>query len=197
VDASRARMILGSAVAVGLLGTILVAPVAAAECALTAPAFGRVGSVLAVNGTGFPASATIDIALTVEGGNPDEFSVQSDPSGEFEITLTPEAIDEGETTVTASAGSTCTAQVTFDILGENEPAPTTEPTVGPTSEPTGEAAGAAASSGPDAPRTDVVLGSDANAERDPGAWLGGGLVLIMLGVVGLVASRPVGGRLDR
>jgi hypothetical protein len=168
---------------------MLVAPVAAAECVLTAPAFGRVGSVFAVNGTGFPASATIDIELTVEGGSPDEFSIQSDPSGEFEITLTPEAVDEGETTVIATAGSACKAEVQFDILGENEPAPTPEPT--------GEAAGATASPSPGAPRTDVVPGSAVDASLGQGAWLGGGFFLLVLGVLGLVATRPAGGRPDR
>ena len=181
MDALRGRILVASAFVAVLLGMTLVAPVAAAECALTAPATGRVGIVFAVDGSGFPASATIDIELTVEGGNADEFSIQSDPSGAFEISLTPEAVDEGETTIIASAGSTCTAQITFEILGENEPAPTAEPT-----------AEATAAASPDAPRTDVVRGSHIDGEDGQGAW-SGGLFLMMLGVLGLLASRPTGG----
>jgi hypothetical protein len=194
VDASRARILLSSALAAVLLCSVLAPPVAAAECSLAAPATGRVGSMFAVMGSGFPGGATIDVSLTVEGGNPDQFSIQSDASGAFEITLTPEAVDEGETTVVARAGSTCTARITFEILGVNEPAPT--PIAEPTAEPTGEAAGATASSSPDAPRTDVVLASGVGVEHEVDAWLSGGLLLIMLGAFGLLASGRAGGRRD-
>jgi hypothetical protein len=179
MDASRGRILLGSALAIGLLASSWALPVAAAGCELSAPATGRVGSILAVNGSGFPSSSTIDIELTVVGGKADEFSVQSDSSGAFEITLTPETIDEGATTVVATAGSVCTAQVQFTILGENEPAPSAEP----------EQAGPAASAAPGAPTTDAVATVPGDAAPGLGAWLVGGLLLAM-GVVGWLATRP-------
>lgn len=186
MDASRGRILLASALGVGLLVTAWVVPVAAADCALSAPATGRVGTILAINGSGFPASSSVDIELTVEGGSADEFSVQSDSSGAFEITLTPEPIDEGKTTVVATAGSTCTAQVQFTVLGENEPAPTAEP---------GEA-GAAASAASEAPRTDAAPSDRGEAAAGQGAWLAGAILLV-LGVVGLLATRPARGRFSR
>ena len=78
MDTRRARTLAGSTFLLGLLVSALVSPVAAAECALSAPATVKVGTPLAINGSGFPASSTIDVALTIEGGTPDAFTVTSD-----------------------------------------------------------------------------------------------------------------------
>ena len=183
MNAPRGRILLASAVAIGVLLASWVLPAAAAECALSAPATARVGTTLTILGSGFPASASVDIELTVVGGNADEFSLQSNSTGSFEITLTPEPIDEGETTVTATAGSTCTAQVQFTVLGENEPAPTAEP----------DEAGAGATATPGLPRTDAAVLNPGGTPRGRDAWLAGTIILLV-GVAGLIATRPARAR---
>ena len=137
MDARRARILAGSAFAAGLLAASWVAPAAAADCALTAPATVDVGAQLTIEGAGFPASSSVDITLTIEGGASDELTVQSTASGAFQISLTPEEVDAGKTTVVATAGSACSAQVVFTVLGANQTAP-------PTTEPEGSAGGAGA-----------------------------------------------------
>jgi hypothetical protein len=185
MDASRVRILLASGLALSLLSAAWALPVAAAECALSAPATGRVGTILTITGSGFPGSSSIDIELTIDGGNADEFTVQSNASGAFEFTFTPEPIDEGDTTVVARSGSTCSAQVQFTILGANDPVPTAEP---------GEA-GAAPSTAPDAPRTDAAPLDPGEAPAGAG-WLAG-TILLVLGVVGLLGTRSARGRSDR
>lgn len=186
MDASRGRIVVALALAVGLLSSTWVLPVMAADCALSAPATGRVGTLLAIQGTGFPASSSVDIELTVAGGIADQFSVQSNASGTLEIALTPEPIDQGATTVVATAGSTCTAEVQFTVLGDNEPAPTAEPAD----------ADAAASAGRGAPRTDAAPNNPGEAVPGQGAWLVGAILLV-LGVVGLLTTRPAEDRFSR
>jgi hypothetical protein len=177
MDASRRRLLVAPVLAIGLLVSGNIRPVAAAGCTLSAPATGRVGMELAINGSGFPASASIDIELTVEGGNPDAFAVTSDASGAFVVNLTPEPIDVGKTTVVATAGSICSAQVQFTVLGENEAAPTASPA----------ASGApAAPSG--APRTDTVSVASPDTVARPGSWLGG-VILLTVGLIGLLSTR--------
>jgi hypothetical protein len=152
--------------------------VAAAECALRAPAYVNVGTALTIEGTGFPASADVDIALSIEGGGSDAFSVQSDAAGALQISLTPEVIDIGVTTATATAGSTCTAQVTYTVLAAGATPPST------TSAST-EAGGTGAA--PGAPRTDSA-GLDGPGGGSPGAWLLGS-ILIVLGGASLFLTR--------
>jgi hypothetical protein len=186
MNAPRGRILLASAVGIGLLVTSWVLPVAAAECALSAPAIARVGTTLTILGSGFPPSANVDIEWTVDGGNADEFSLQSNSSGSFEIALTPEPIDEGDTTVIATAGSACTAQVQFTVLGENEPAPTAEP----------EEAGAGATAAPEPPTTDAAAPSPGASSAGFDAWLVG-TIIFLIGVVGLLTTRPARGRSGR
>ena len=104
MDTRRARTMASSTFLLGLLVSVLVSPVAAAECALSAPATVKVGTPLAINGSSFPASSTIDVALTIEGGTPDVFTVTSNAAGAFQISLTPEAADVGKTTARKTGG---------------------------------------------------------------------------------------------
>lgn len=176
MDARRVRILVGSICSAGMLMSLLVTP-AAAACALSAPDSVDIGSPLNIQGSGFPASTTVDVSITIEGGSPDEFTVQSDASGGFAIGLTPEAADTGITTVVASAGADCTAQtviaVGVDVVAE-------------TPEPTAEAEGVGAAP----PRSD---GEDLGQDRAPGAstlpWLMGGL-MFLLGIGGVYATRP-------
>ena len=139
MDTSRIRIVAAPAFAVGLLVSLWVAPAAAADCALSAPSTVKVDAPLAINGSGFPASSIVDIELTVEGGTTDQFSVQSDAAGGFQISLTPEAADAGRTTIVATAGSACSAQVVSTVLGPNETpsAPRTDAVALPGDGPTG------------------------------------------------------------
>lgn len=183
MDARRARTMAAATFAIGLLVSTWVAPVAAAECALSAPLTARVGTPLTINGTDFPVSTAVDIALTIEGGAPDEFSVQSDAAGAFLLSLTPEATETGLTTVVATAGALCTAQVIVTVQGANDPAPTA-----PTATPTGS--GAAASDDPGPPRTDTAVATGSHATDAPLIpWLLAAVTLT-IGVAGLGATRP-------
>jgi hypothetical protein len=155
----------GGVLVVGLLVATGGQVLAAGSCALSAPATVRVGDQVVIRGTGFPAATAVAVTLTVAGGPPDAFSVQSDPTGGLAITLTPEPADVGATTVTARAPSACSATTTFTVIGEAGAAPT------PAATPA--ASLAAPSTAPStAPRTDAV----AAAARRPGtgdssAWL--------------------------
>jgi hypothetical protein len=177
MDARRLRIAVGAAVAAGLIAGTLVTPAAAADCALSAPDTVNVGTQLTIDGTGFPASSSVDIAITIEDGAADEFSIQTNAGGAFQINLTLENADTGSTTLVAAAGTACSVQITYLVLAAGETAP-------PTSEPA-ESPGAAGS-GPDAPRTDADDSRDEGADSRP--WLLTLLVLVM-GAAGLFATR--------
>ena len=173
MDTRRARILAGSTFVLGLLVSVLVSPVAAATCALSAPPTVKIGTPLAIKGSGFPASSTIDVALTIEGGTPDAFTVTSDAAGAFQISLTPEAADLGKTTVVTTAGSTCSAKVTYAVISSAPVAPV-----------------AAATSRPVAPHTDAV---SLPGDRGPGERLDAwslAVVVVVIGTLGLVATRP-------
>jgi hypothetical protein len=182
MDARRIRLLAAPALAVALLVTLWVAPAAAAECVLSAPELGKVDTPLPISGTGFPASSSVDIKLTVEGGKTDQFAVQSDPSGGFQFSLTPGASDAGTTTIDASAGSTCSARAVSMVLG---------PSATPPAAHTGAAAGV--SGGPSAPRTDVAAAGDGAGGVPTNAWLVG-LLVVLIGIIGLMATRPARSR---
>ncbi len=179
MDTKRARTLAGSTFMLGLLVSAWVSPVAAADCALSAPATVRVGTPLAINGSGFPVSAAIDVTLTIKGGTPDQFTVTSDAAGAFRISLTPEKADLGKTTVVATAGSTCSAQVIYTIVA-----------AAPTATAAPRASAATASGRPIAPRTDAAPPA---GDRSPGerldAWLLA-VAVVVIGTCGLVATRP-------
>ena len=179
MDTRRARTLAGSTVMLGLLVSAWVSPVAAADCALSAPATVRVGTPLAINGSGFPVSSAIDVTLTIEGGTPDRFTVTSNAAGAFRISLTPEKADLGKTTVVATAGSTCSAQVIYTIVSSS-----------PTATAAPRASGAAASGRPTAPRTDAAPPA---GDRSPGERLDAwslAIVALFIGAGGLIATRP-------
>jgi hypothetical protein len=173
------RIVVGSISSATLLLSVFVTPVAAA-CALSGPASVDIGSALTITGSGFPATTTVDVSMTVDGGSPDEFTVESDGVGGFAINLTPEAADAGLTTVVATAGAGCTAQV---IIGVGVPAPAV------TAQPTSDAEAADAP-----PRTDAdaITTSSAPASH-PAAWLLAA-IMILLGLGGLFATRPARNR---
>ncbi len=166
MDVKRIRFVAGPAVAVGLLVSLWVTPAAAAECVLTAPVTVKVGTPLAIDGTGFPASSIVAIELTVEGGKVDRFSVQSDAAGGFQISVTPGAADTGRTTVVASAGPGCSAQVVATVLGPNDTPPRTD-------------AGAMPGAGP--------------AETAQNTWRLA-VAALLIGMIGLIATGPIRGR---
>lgn len=185
MDARQARILAAPVFALGLLVSSWVTPAAAADCTLTTPTTVKVGAPLAIDGAGFPASSSVDVKLTIEGGAPDEFTVQSNAAGGLKISLTPEAADAGKTTVVATAGSACSAQVVFTVLGPND-------TPRPTVEPAGGAAGPSAT--PTAPRTDAAAVPGEGPLAAPlNAWLLAVLALI-IGMIGLIATRPTQGR---
>lgn len=183
MHATRARIGIGSIVLVGLLAAPWAGAVAAAGCSLSAPVYVNVGSALTIEGTGFPGSADVDIALSIQGGGSDEFSVQSDAAGALLIALTPEVIDIGVTTATATAGSTCTAQVTYTVLaaGASPPPAPPEPTEQVDTE--NEGTGAA----PAAPSTDAADRKGVGGTSSWGLVLG--FVLIALGGAGLALPK--------
>lgn len=181
MDSRRIRILLGPGIAAGLLATLFAAPVAAAECALTAPAAVNVGNALTIEGTGFPASASVDIELSIDGTAVDSFTQQSDARGNLQISLTPEDADLGSTRVVATAGSTCTAEVTYVVLAVGETLP-------PTPEPE-----SVAGAGATAPRTDAVdIAGSPDAARGITAALA--IVLLAVGAAGLISTRATGKR---
>ena len=163
----------------------MVGPAAAADCALSAPSTAKVGTPLAIGGTGFPANSIVDIELTVNGATTDQFSVRSDGAGGFQFSLTPEAADAGKTTVVATAGSACSARAVATVLGPND---TPFLTGGPTGA-TGCATGTPSAPGTDA---DATLG-EYPAGAPLNAWMLA-LVALIIGTIGLIATRPTQGR---
>ena len=137
--ARRARDLVGTMLLLGALTALGVTPVAAADCTLSAPSYVNVGSELTIDGSGFPGSTSVDIDLAIEGGASDAFAVQTDAAGALQIAMVPEDIDIGVTTVQATAGTACTASVTYTVLAAGAtppPAPTEEPGAVTGGEPT-------------------------------------------------------------
>ena len=174
MDARRARNLAAAMGFVGLLAATAPGLAAAADCALSAPAYVNVGTPLTIEGSGFPASTSVDIAFSLDGSPSDSFTVQSTAAGALEIALTPEDADIGVTTVEASAGSTCTAKATYAVLAAGQtPEPSPEP---------------AATAAPGAPRTDTadVVGP-AGWSISPALLLG--LALVVAGATGLLLTK--------
>lgn len=178
MDGRRGHKLTTGALAGILLAFVQAGPVAAADCQLSAPASVEIGADLSIQGSGFPASSAVDITLSIEGGGSDELVAQTNADGQFSITLTPEVADRGLTTVVATAGSGCRAEV---VIGVGVPAPTTEP---------GESTGGAAGESDSPPRTDGLVGSTQPTGSMPLAlWFLAG-ALIGLGLGSRYASRP-------
>jgi hypothetical protein len=123
-------------------------------------------------------STSVDITFALDGSPSDSFTVDSTTAGALAIALTPEEADIGVTTVQASAGSACTATVTYTVLAAGQ-------TPGASPEP---AASAAPLIAPGAPRT------DAEDLVGPTGWSGGAAImlafaLVIAGATGLLVTR--------
>lgn len=182
MDAGVVRILSAAILGLGLLIQLSVGPAAAATCALSAPATAKVGTPLAIIGSGFPASASIDVSIELDGAMPDQFAVQSDPAGAFQISLTPEPADVGKTTLKATAGSTCSAQAVFNVIEANA---TATPKPAATTPASGSGAGGRAN----APRTDAVSGSLHHSGDRPWSGWPMATLMIVLGACGLIATR--------
>jgi hypothetical protein len=180
MTAGRPRLVLAASLALVWLLPLSAAPVAAATCTLSAPATVQVGDSLAIVGSGFPASSSVDISISLDGASPDEFAVQSDGAGAFQISLTPESADIGSTTVVATAGATCSARAVYVVSGTATPTPAPAASTPPKSSSGG-------AGGP--PRTDTV-GADASPQPDvPVGGLSLAILVVVLGLLGLLATR--------
>jgi len=177
----RTRALITSAFLVSGVVSVAVSPVGAATCTLTGPASVSIGSTLTIEGAGFPASTAVDVSITIEGGSPDEFSAQSDSAGAFQINLMPEAADEGITTVVASAGAGCSAQVVVAVG-------TTAEGGAPEPSDAGAAGEGSESTGAQPPATDGdPLAPSTRARPGVTAWLA--LILLSAGIGGLLFTR--------
>lgn len=173
MTARRSPIVLAGGLALVWAASLSIAPVAAATCALSAPAAAQVGDSVVVLGSGFPASTNIDIAISLDGASIDAFAVQSDGGGAFQISLTPEAADIGTTSVVATAGTTCSATAVYVVSAAG---PSAQPAASPTT------AGRP-------PRTDTAA---AAAALRPGLSAGSlslGILIIALGLGGLLGAR--------
>jgi hypothetical protein len=178
MDAKRARILAGSALVMSLLMATWAAPAAAADCTLSAPAYVNVGTPLTIEGSGFAASTSVDIAFSLDGTASDAFTVQSTADGALQIALTPEDIDIGVTTVHATAGTACTAQVTYTVLAAGAtPPPSPEP---------GDSSGTGAT--PTPPRTDTEAPVGHDGVSGAALWLLA-LALVAAGSTGLFWTR--------
>lgn len=179
MHAGRLRALVSSILVSSGFILLTVGPGAAATCTLTAPASVAIGSDLTISASGFPASSAVDISITIEGKTPDTFTTQSDAAGTFEINLQLEASDKGLTTVVASAGAGCKAQVEVAVgTTVSTPEPTTD---------SGVAAGGGAP-----PTTDAAPALTGSTGPGSAIWLG--LLLLAIGIGGLIVSKPVRSR---
>lgn len=180
MDARRARILGGTAILISLLAATWAGPVAAADCTLSAPAYVNVGTPLTIEGSGFPASTGVDIAFSIAGGGSDALTIESDASGALQIALTPEDLDIGVTTVQATAGTACTAEVTYTVLAAGATPP-------PSAEPDDSPGTGAAST---APSTDMEPATGA-ADLAGGTPWGLALALLAIGSAGLFRTRSI------
>ncbi len=183
--AGRARVLSAAVLGLGLLIPFSVVPVTAATCALSAPATVHVGDPLAIVGSGFPASSSIDISIGLQDATADQFSVQSDGAGGFTISLTPEPADAGKTTVVATAGTACSAQAVFTVTGATA-TPTPEATVAPSE------SGPGATSHP--PRTDTTPTAGRKTLDAPAIGWALALLTLFIGLGGVTLTRRERGR---
>lgn len=180
MHARRLRALVSSVIVSSGVILLTVGPGAAATCTLTAPASVAIGSTLTISASGFPASTAVDISITIEGKTPDTFTTQSNAAGTFELNLQPEPSDQGLTTVVATSGADCTAQVEIAVG-----------TTASTPKPTRDSGVAAGGEAPP-PTTDAAPALTGTTGQGTAIWLG--LVLLALGLGGLIASKPVRSR---
>ena len=86
------------------------------------------GDEVLIEGTGFPAGATVTITYLVGATVIDDETVMADGTGFFETTIIPQPGQEGLWTVEAEAAKQCTATTGFLVVGQPAtPAPTPSP----------------------------------------------------------------------
>lgn len=185
MGAGRARIVSSGVLALGLLVSSAVIPTAAATCALSAPPTVTVGTPLIVIGYGFPASTRIDVSIGLRGRPPDEFAIQSDGAGDFRISFTPEGVDAGETTILATAGTTCSAQAVVVVTGA---------TIAPSPQATPAPSGSSARATGNPPRTDAVAPPTGQTGEMPTKGWELTLLIVLIGVAGLLSARRALGR---
>lgn len=78
------------------------------------PPSGAPGARLIIQGTGFPASSTVTVAMDGRTLGP---SIRTDEAGEFSMSPTVPKVSAGETTLTATSGAVQTS-VPFEVLPE-------------------------------------------------------------------------------
>jgi hypothetical protein len=112
------------------------------------------------------------------------FTTQSDAAGAFEISMKPETADRGQTTIVASAGAGCQAQVVIAVG---------TPAGGSTPKPTAAGQAGATTGSDDAPpRTDGVPAQSVAPAPGLTAWFA--FILLSVGIAGLLLTRPARGR---
>jgi hypothetical protein len=217
MDARRGRILIVTILSGGLLTLLWAASSTAASCTLSAPASVQVGQTFALVGSGFPASSSVSISMTVEGSAPIVFPKHVDTTGAFQVSLTPGASDTGKMTIVATAGTVCTEHVTVTVgtsKGASTPAPTkaiaaatpktaatpapshalaaTNPKAAATPTPSHARAAAtprgAVAGATGAPPTDAMSDGSGKPDAPLTAWLVSGL-LVVLGLGGLIATR--------
>jgi hypothetical protein len=177
----RPRILVGAAL-MASMGMTFAATPAAAACGLTGPDSVQVGTVLSVYGAGFPANASVDVTIAIDGEPSDSFTTQSGQAGAIEISMTPEASEAGLTTISVTAGPGCATEVVVEVLA---PGQTARPRT--TTQPAGDTA--AGGSGSGAPPTD---GAAAGNTPDQGQLATSILpwVIVGAGVLGLIKTSP-------
>jgi hypothetical protein len=193
MDARRIRNSMAAIVVFALIAVAATTPAAAADgCSIVAPYALRVGDPLSIVGAGFPASTTIDVSMTLADGSTDSFTVDSNATGGFQISLTPENADIGTTTIVASAGTTCSATAAYTVVGASATLPPEPAATAGSDQPTG-----GSGDGATAPRTEMagmsLTGRDSNWQT---AW-GVSFISLLIGLGGLIATRPARNRSGR
>jgi hypothetical protein len=179
VDARKVRIVAVAGLMAGTLLPTWAGPAAAADCTLSAPSYVNVGTPITIQGAGFPASTSVDIAFSLDGTASDSFTVQSTDAGALQLALTPEDIDVGVTTVRATAGTACSAQVTYTVLAAGATPPPSATAAPEATSGTGAA--------PTAPRTDAAKVAGGGGWSGSAVWLA--LVLVAVGGGGLFSTR--------
>lgn len=120
----------------GLIGVPAFPAAARGTCKLAVEGSPVLGQSIALVGSDFPVSTTVDVSTT-HNETKDMFAAQSDAGGRFRIELTLEASDIGTTVVMASvAGTPCAAQASFTVAPATTPKPAATASPSPVATPT-------------------------------------------------------------
>jgi len=199
------RLLLVPVLACSMLMTVATAPVLGAGCTLTAPAAPvPVGTQVSIVGSGFPADIDVAVTLTNAAAAPVDLTAHSDASGAFLLSLQVDTGDVGSTSVTASAGTGCTAQAVLVVTAASTgtPAASVAPSAiaSPAAAASPSGAPAAVVSSPAGSKSTMRPLAATNAAPQPpseGSSLPSmlillGLVVLAIGVAGWLGIRSVG-----